>query len=73
MDFVLPNRILFRRPQQNRQPGTTGGAGGQGNIGSGGHRGGKKEALQPANIPVAKSKRWIFFVAAILAYSICLA
>ena len=46
---------MIRRPQQNRQPGTTGGGGGQGNIGSGGHRGGKKEALQPAVIPVSKS------------------
>ena len=47
--------ILFssRRPHQNRQPGT---AGGQGNTGaSGGHRGGNKEPLQPANMPVAKS------------------
>lgn len=45
----------FRRPQQARTPGTTGGAGGQGNTGAGGHRGGNKEALQPANIPVSKS------------------
>jgi hypothetical protein len=47
--------FVFRRPQQARQPGATGGAGGQGNVGSGGYRGGKKEALQPANIPVSKS------------------
>jgi hypothetical protein len=46
---------IFRRPQQARQPGAPGGAGGQGNTGPGGHRGPKKEALQPAVMPVAKS------------------
>lgn len=46
---------LLRRPQQARGPGAPGGAGGQGNTGAGGHRGGNKEALQPANIPVSKS------------------
>lgn len=45
-------RFSFRRPQQNRQPGATGG---QGNVAAGAHRGGNKEALQPANIPVSKS------------------
>ncbi len=47
----------FRRPQQNRQPG---GPGGQGNAagggGAGGQRGPKREAAQPAVIPVSKSK-----------------
>ncbi len=47
--------LFFRRPQQARQAGTAGGAGGQGNTGAGGQRGGKKEPLQPANIPVSKS------------------
>ncbi len=47
--------FFFRRPQQNRQQGTPGGPGGQGNAGQGGQRGGKKEAPQPAVIPVAKS------------------
>jgi hypothetical protein len=47
---------ICRRPQQARQPGATGGAGGgQGNTGAGGHRGGNKEPLQPTNIPVSKS------------------
>ncbi|CAF3749777.1 unnamed protein product, partial [Adineta steineri] len=46
-------RTPLLRPQQNRQPGAAGGAG-QGNTGPGGHRGGNKEAPQPANIPVAK-------------------
>lgn len=40
----------FRRPQQARQPGQTGG---QGNAG--GQRGGNKEAPQPANMPISKS------------------
>ncbi len=46
---------IFRRPQQARQPGAPGAAGGQGNTGPGGHRGPKKEAAQPAVMPVAKS------------------
>ncbi len=52
---------FFRRPQQNRQPGATGGAGGQGNVGAGGQHGRKKEPLQPAVIPVSKSKSLILF------------
>ncbi len=52
---------FFRRPQQNRQPGATGGAGGQGNVGAGGQHGRKKEPLQPAVIPVSKSKFLILF------------
>lgn len=51
---------IFRRPQQARQPGAAGGAGGPGS-GPGAHRGPKKEPLQPANIPVAKSMFEIFF------------
>lgn len=47
-----------RRPQQARQPNA---AGGQGNTGAGGHRGGNKEALKPANIPVSKSRFSIDF------------
>ena len=44
----------FRRPQQTRQPGQTGG---QGNAAAaGGQRGPKREAAQPAVIPVSKSK-----------------
>ena len=46
----------LRRPQQGRQPGGAGGPGGQGNTGAGGQRGGNKPPLQPANIPVAKSR-----------------
>lgn len=42
--------FFFSRPQQARQPGT----GGQG--AGAGQRSGQKEPLQPANIPVAKSK-----------------
>jgi len=43
---------LIRRPQQARQTGTAG----QGNAGAGAQRGGNREPLQPANIPVSKSK-----------------
>jgi hypothetical protein len=59
----------FRRPQQTRQPGTTG-AGGQGNVGAGGHRGGKQEALQPANIPVSKSMFSIDFLIVHYSFSV---
>ncbi len=56
--------FVIRRPQQNRQQGGAGGPGGpggQGNTGPGGHRGGNKQALQPAVIPVAKSKFFVLF------------
>lgn len=44
---------FFRRPQQARQPGAQG---------AGGQRPANKEALQPANIPVAKSTKSIFIL-----------
>jgi hypothetical protein len=54
--------LFRRRPQQNRQPGATGGGGGQGNVGSGGHRGGNKSTMQPAVIPVSKSIIFLFLI-----------
>ena len=60
--------FFFRRPQA-RQQGGPGGPGGQGNAGPGGQRGGKKEAPQPANIPVAKSKCCISLISAINRFS----
>lgn len=53
--FVETNRSLvnYRRPQQARQ---------QGGQGPAGQRPANKEALQPANIPVAKSTSLILFL-----------